>query len=425
MNIKLKNYLLIIAGLALCGCSSEKEISEPINSEPVEEELVRAYIDIEDLDSEAIDVTGDFALSFLKKSVTSDENIVVSPASLSSMLAMLVNACNDDARDEIISVISDADEAMTVERLNNCWAVQTRRLQEISPVGTVVFANSLWLKEGLKLNSEYAKLLWGYFEANVFGDFNFASSDAKRIINEWVSERTAGMIPSLINDDISEMEVMLINTLCFNMPWSMPFEAENNEYDKFYNSDGTESNVEYMYGNELFNGSLNKRTDDAELLIMRLAMFELDVIMPDEGVDAENYLSNLTFSKINDLFSYNTTTFHTLHFPKFMVETRLEDIIESLKDMGIRKVFDDSALNRIVENPGPEGLVIDRILQNNKIEVKEDGVAAASVTGMGMAGGWREPDTQPKKLYINRPFIYFVRESGSGLILFAGVINRL
>lgn len=421
MKTGIRPYWLLAAGLALCACSSENVDSPEGNRD---NEVVRAYVDIENVDAEANAVTGDFSLDFLRRSYSNGENILVSPASLSSCLAMLANACEGEAQDEIVSVVGGSDRSMTIDRLNGCWAVQTRRLEEISPIGKVSFANSIWLKKGLKLNEEYSRLLQGYFEADAFGDFNFASKDAARTINDWVSDRTEGMIPSFIDFGLTGNDALLINTVYVNMPWSFPFEEEDNEHDVFHNGDGSDVNAEYMYM-ETPLVILNHKAEDAELLRMPMGpYFEMSVVMPDEGVSVEEYLSSLSFSKLNELFSYNTSAWFNLHFPKFVSETRLDNLVPALGKLGIKKVFNSSAVTNMLENP--EGFSIGRIFQNNKIEVKEDGVAAASASGVTMNSGIPEDyEATPKELYINRPFIYFIRESRTGLILFAGVVNRL
>jgi serpin B len=66
----------------------------------------------------------------------------------------------------------------------------------------------------------------------------------------------------------------------------------------------------------------------------------------------------------------------------------------------------------------PAGLQVSQVVQRDYLQVDEEGTTAAAVTGVGMtalsAGG-------PQPVF-DKPFLFLVRDTQTGVILFAGQI---
>ena len=109
----------------------------------------------------------------------------------------------------------------------------------------------------------------------------------------------------------------------------------------------------------------------------------------------------------------------SLTLPKFSAETRV-DLAQTLAAMGMPTVFDpDKAdLSGITQD---ERLCVTHVIHQANIDVYESGTTAAAVTittGGATMGG--EP---PIDFKVNRPFLYFIRDTTSGAVLFMGRID--
>ena len=94
--------------------------------------------------------------------------------------------------------------------------------------GPLTMANSLWYEENLKINENFTK-----GAENTFGlqlkSINFNLEDSSDKINEWISEKTNGLISQLIQDLSPDTKIFLANALHFKDKWLVPFQDENLE----------------------------------------------------------------------------------------------------------------------------------------------------------------------------------------------------
>ena len=69
-------------------------------------------------------------------------------------------------------------------------------------------------------------------------------------------------------------------------------------------------------------------------------------------------------------------------------------------------------------------LFIEKIIQESVVKLDEKGTEASAITVVGMAAATAE-DTEPsfEEFKADRPFVFLIREKGSGAVLFIGVKN--
>jgi hypothetical protein len=91
--------------------------------------------------------------------------------------------------------------------------------------------------------------------------------------------------------------------------------------------------------------------------------------------------------------------------------------IDTWKELGVRDLFDSSAAD--LRGIADAGLYVGTVIHQANIDVDEHGTEAAAATAVGgdTSGGGPENEVS---IAVDRPFIYLIRESGSGEILFAG-----
>jgi serpin B len=98
--------------------------------------------------------------------------------------------------------------------------------------------------------------------------------------------------------------------------------------------------------------------------------------------------------------------------PRFAT-TQTFDLANELKSLGISSAFNDSADFSGMEST--TNLFISDVIHKAFVEVNEAGTEAAAVT-------WGQAKTKggPERFIVDHPFIFLIRENGSGTILFLG-----
>jgi serpin B len=91
---------------------------------------------------------------------------------------------------------------------------------------------------------------------------------------------------------------------------------------------------------------------------------------------------------------------------------------ESLQKLGMTRAFQpyQADFSRLSPSRGLE-LYIDKVLQRTFVDVNEEGTEAAAVTSVGIV-----PVSLPPAIYVDRPFVFALRERISGTILFLGKV---
>jgi serpin B len=72
----------------------------------------------------------------------------------------------------------------------------------------------------------------------------------------------------------------------------------------------------------------------------------------------------------------------------------------------------------------PDGLKIDKVIHQANIDVVEDGTTAAAVTVVvGAAAGAAPAEPPHVQFHVDKPFLYLIRDSASGAVLFMGRVD--
>ena len=111
----------------------------------------------------------------------------------------------------------------------------------------------------------------------------------------------------------------------------------------------------------------------------------------------------------------------TLRLPKVDITART-DLTEPLQAVGIRIAFTDAAdFSGISEKP----MKINRVCQDTRLRIDEEGTSAAAVTEIELAPGEAEPIEEPVLMNVNRPFVVLIVDKETDAVVFAAVIADL
>ena len=283
--------------------------------------------------------------------------------------------------------------------------------------------NSIWSQKDLMLQVNYLDLLSRHYDAGVnILDFMQEPEPSRLIINEWVSEQTHERIKDLLPaGSISRgTRLVLTNAIYFLADWLIKFDETKTDNQTFTRLDGSTVTVPMMNLRDepvklLYYNQGNCRILELPYKGNRLAM---DLILPEAGT-FNNFEQSISAEIISNLVNgLDSVGLVTVRIPRFEFTTESISLKKAFMSLGMVVPFNSSADFFGISNTG---LLISDVFHKAFIKVDEKGTEAAAATAVVMDRASAQP--QPKPLFVaNRPFIFFIRDTLTGAILFMGRI---
>lgn len=354
------------------------------------------------IDNDMIAEINHFSYKLIKKIFTVQDNQLFAPLSLYMALSMLVEGTSSTTSAELENLLGQKRKKLTKQLKliyeNNYYSNQN---------GRVYLANSLWLKKGLKINSEYLNFIKDNFYAQSY-EIDFTKRKEKDKIIKWINYYTENVLKLDRNNYQIEdnLALLLLNTIYFDNKWLIAYDKEKTVEDTFYLDKNNTKMVEYM-NHQI--STLYKKTSE---YVVVMDYFEnnntITYIMPT--IPFDKLCSKDFTSFTNDLVMGEVN----LSVPKFDYSKEY-NLNEALKSLGVRKIFEKDSLNKIGEN-----LSVNYIKQNVGIKLSESGAKAAAVTSIGIMKSSLVVD--PITIKLDRPFLYLIKDANN-VLLFVGILN--
>lgn len=374
-------------------------------------------------DNEAfISQTADFSMQLFKNSTADNlkkgKNVLVSPESAIVALSMTANGADGDTLEELEKVLC---KNMHMEDFNKYLSAYNSRLTAAKGV-KFHSANSIWMKDTIKVQEKFLDTNKKYYGADVFlSPFN---ADTVEEINKWVKTNTDDMIDRLL-DEISARSVMyLINAIAFEGKWMEQYEDyQVEENEKFTNYKGEKQKATMLCATE---EEYIKGGDETGFVKpYKGGKYAFMALLPDEKISVEDYVSGLSGEKFLDLYKSRKQKSVETKIPEFSYDYSIE-LNDALSSMGIHKAFSPEADFTKMAKADTGNLYINKVLHKTFIELDRYGTKAAAVTAVEMKCGSAAPGMEEKpKVYLDRPFVYAIINTDTGLPVFVGAVNRL
>ena len=342
-------------------------------------------------------------------------NFTCSPYSVSVAMAMVHAGARGLSRDELTGALHFE---LDTPGLYDAFGVQNRLIDSIEG-GTL--ANSAWVDQTFTLDPDYEKLIRGTFDSMVETlDFGRTGQAIARI-NGWTAETTHDRIRELLtSDDVDASTVLvLVNAIDLDMQWDENFNDRREGY-QFTLADGSLVPVEMMQRKSEC-GYL--RTDDytaARLPFKAGDPRAMLVIVPTDPAGLaglESRLDNMFLTGLVDgMYSTETEVF----LPPFKLESR-HNLIPALRAMGVEQIFGAGADLTGISGSEGRNIFVSAIIQQAMTEVDEEGVKAAAATAV--VEKRLAMEMNPARLVADRPFLFIVRDTRTGAVLFTGRIT--
>ena len=363
-------------------------------------------IELAEGEQELINSNNDFAFNLFRKA-RGDESKILSPLSITFALGMLNNGAEGETLQEINQTLGFGEAG--ADAINAFCQKMLKESNTLDEKTKALIANTIFVNEGLgyRLQEGFMDKVNTYYDAQP-QNRDFGDGETMDVINQWASDHTMGMIPTVLDSLTFDHTVVsyLLNALYFKGIWSSPFRKENTQDEPFGGGDKVpmmhqEKSVRYAE-NDLY---------QAIRLPYGNGAYRMDIFLPREDKTVGEVLETLNGSNWQPKYEYKSVD---LKLPRFETST-YQPLVKEMSELGMPKAFSVFAEFPYFCNSSG---CIGNMFQVAKIKLDEEGTVAAAVTVIAWEGTGMPP--QPVPFHANRPFLYVISEQSTGAIFFIG-----
>lgn len=348
------------------------------------------------------------------------QNVMISPMSVSLALGMLYNGAEGDTRQQMQDMLHKS--GLSADDVNQSYKELVSGLESHDPKVELSIANAIFYRNDFSVKDNFISTNQNYYSAEVAG-LDFSNSEQTlKTVNGWVNTKTKGKIDKIINS-VSAYDVMyLLNAIYFKGEWTYRFDPEKTTQQPFNRENnsivpGPIQYVPMMYIEETFNYF---DASDFELLEMPYGgeKFSMLIFLPKSGIKTDDVIAELSSDNVNSWISKLTSQKKQVYLPKF--EFRFDkSLVEMLEALGMTDAFDDRRANLSGISDAAR-LVVTEVMHKTYIKVDEEGTEAAAVTEITV--GYTSANPASEVFRVDHPFVFAIREKDTGAILFVGKV---
>ncbi|HTQ53418.1 MAG TPA: serpin family protein [Bryobacteraceae bacterium] len=346
-------------------------------------------------------------------------NLILSPFCISTALSMLL----EGARGQTATSIAAALHQHPGQGYQEAVAALAAELGKSANTGPnqLSIANALWVARGFPLEAAFEDAMRTLYQAPLTPlDFAQHAEAAREQINTWTAQQTKDKIRDLFAPGAIQPDTRLVLTsaIYFYGKWQSPFKPSGTRAEPFQLSGGGSVETPFMHQG---GGFLYAETPSAQILEMKYdgTPVAFDIVLPkttdglpaiEESLDAgtlSGWLGKLTRETVD------------VAIPKFRAESSFS-LGQMLAHLGMAEAFSRQADFSGID--GRRDLFVSQVVHKAFVDVSERGTEAAAATGtVVMAMAVRRRNIVFR---ADHPFVFFIRDTASGVILFEGRLSH-
>jgi serine protease inhibitor len=329
------------------------------------------------------------------KRIDHSGNILVSPWSLMTLMAMLLNL-NSNKKEILSSLfhLKIQQEDGVPKRVNHLIKKELTNLKKNS---SYILSNSIWTKNN-GMDSLISEDLKNYLMTTC-QPFQSVSD-----VNEWMDENTDGHITSVLDRNTPTLknskEKMCISTSYFKGIWKYRFDSKKTVYSNFHLNENESKKIYMMQQKGIFKYVETTMYQGVELDygIVNKSSLSMVILLPKK-----NYSTK-------DLMDFEVGDFKemsgTLHLPKFRLFFSIDSLSEVFLDLiGSKSILDTNYI----------------LIQKSYLDVSEEGLEYNSQT-------YSKSDFYEEQsgfeMTVDHPFTILVRDISNNMILYQGIVKN-
>jgi serine protease inhibitor len=410
----MKTIFSFLSIAVLLACNRQTQSSGQENQSTI----IATYM-ISDPDSAMIKSNNTFAFELFPYVKSDQQNSFFSPYSISAALAMTYAGARGESEKQISKVLHfDSNQT----KFHPSYKALLGYISSLNKADTLTLlcANSMWAQKNYPFSDSYFKLVSKFYDAGLQNlDFKADAEGSRKIINNWVEEKTKSKIQNLLIPGIlSDLtRLVLVNAIYFYGSWDKAFDEKETSKAQFYieGKNNVQADLMHMLFRFRYLDDGDKKIIEIPYLGKTVSML---VILPKENKNLNSIEKSLNLDNYSLWLSMMTEQKIHLYLPKFKVTSEFE-LSDALKKMGMPHPFSKEA--DFSGMTGHMDLMIDKIVHKAFVEVNERGTEAAASTAVIMREKSGMVDIP--EFRADHPFIFIIKENKYNSILFMGEIN--
>ena len=398
--------LLLVLPVILCGCGAVQ------TGGVVRAAVTRSNPAVPGSDAAALRA-GDSVFAGRLLNQVAHGNVVVSPFSVTEALAMTLAGSRGVTARQLASAL---DFGLTGARLHAALDAVDR---ELSQIGGLSVANALYGQQGYAFRTAFLDLLARYYGAGMHTvDYEHATERAREAINRWVSSQTHGKIPQLMPPGVLDAytRLVLVDAVYLKAHWLLPFDRVNTRPAPFHAPSGAITTpTMHEIGTLPYLRATGYQAVELAYTGGRLAF---DILLPDQGRLSWLEHRLATTGPLGLLAGLRPERLG-LSLPTFTLRTQTH-LKDALSRLGMPLAFYAGLadLSGIADGP----LYLKDVVHEAYIRVDERGTEAAAATGAVVEIS-SLPAPPQLMVKVDHPFVFVLRDTSTGAILFEGVVS--
>ena len=245
MNIR-RHILLAITALATFTFCDKVNTDD--DTVPADELIPRKDITLTRAETEYVQANNTFALELFKNASATEKgkSMLLSPLSVTFAFGMVNNGAVGTTKEEINKTLGFGQDTGS---MNEFCSKMLKASETIDPSTIVEIANAAVVNtdQGAKLKDSFVKAVEDHYAALVYNK-DFSKDDVKTFINKWCADKTKGMIPELLKEQVKPEEFAhFLNATYFKGIWSNQFKKSDTKKGDFKLDDGSKMSVNMMW----------------------------------------------------------------------------------------------------------------------------------------------------------------------------------
>ncbi|XP_048832360.1 serpin B6-like isoform X7 [Brienomyrus brachyistius] len=355
---------------------------------------------------------------FTKISSSNKGNVIFSPFSLSSALAMVYLGARGDTAAQMAQThhFHKAEEDVHIG-----FSQLLSLLNKPGAPYSLSIANRLFGEQSYQFVEKFLTDSKKHYQAEL-EPVNFRSgAEAARVnINTWVEKQTNAKIKNLLTPGMLDhlTRLVLVNAIYFKGNWQKKFDPANTREMPFKTNKNDSVPVMMMEKKAKFGFTFIPEAK-CQVLEMPYVDDELSmlIMLPNEVNGLEELEQKLTYENFTEWTRPNMMRIQEVivSLPKFKLEETY-DMNQVLSSMGMVDAFDELKCDFSGMSPDND-LVLSKVVHKAFVEVNEEGTEAAAATAAIMM---LRCAMIPARFTADHPFLFFIRHNPTKSILFYG-----
>ncbi|XP_052583789.1 leukocyte elastase inhibitor [Peromyscus californicus insignis] len=348
-------------------------------------------------------------------------NIFISPFSISSALAMVFLGTKGNTAAQL----SKTFHFDAVEDIHSRFQSLNAEVSKRGASHILKLANRLYGEKTYNFLPEFlasTQKMYGADLASV--DFQNASEDARKAINQWVKGQTEGKIPELLAEGVVDnmTKLVLVNAIYFKGLWKEKFMKQDTTDAPFRLNKKDTKTVKMMYQKKKFPFGY---IQDLKCKVLEMPYqgeeLSMIILLPEDTEDPSTGLKKieeqLTLEKLHEWTKRENLETIDVHvkLPRFKLEESYT-LNSNLGRLGVQDLFSSGKAD-LSGMSGSRDLFISKIIHKSFVEVNEEGTEAAAATGGIATFCMLLPE---EEFTVDHPFIFFIRHNPTANVLFLG-----